>query len=121
MERNNAIVPITGDFGGPKALRAVGRYLKSHGATVTAIYTSNVEQYLFQQDDAWRRYYANVATLPIDARSVFIRSISNRGYQPQVPGFGFRAQTRLCSVADLLKAFNRGQITGYYDVISMSK
>jgi hypothetical protein len=121
MERNNAIVPITGDFGGPKALRSVGRYLKSRGATVTAIYTSNVEQYLFQQEDAWKRYYANVATLPIDAKATFIRSISNRGYQPQGPGFGFRAQTRLCSVADLLRSFNRGQITAYYDVISMSK
>jgi hypothetical protein len=120
MERNNAIVPITGDFGGPKALRAVGKYLKSRGATVNAIYTSNVEQYLFQQDEAWRRYYANVAALPFDGRSVFIRSISNRGYQPQGPGFGFRAQTRLCSIADLLGAFNRGQVTGYYDVISMS-
>jgi hypothetical protein len=120
MERNNAIVPITGDFGGPKALRAVGKYLKSRGATVNALYTSNVEQYLFQQDEAWRRYYTNVAALPIDGRSVFIRSISNRGYQPQGPGFGFRAQTRLCSIADLLAAFNRGQITGYYDVISMS-
>jgi len=120
MERNNAIVPITGDFGGPKAIRAVGKYLKSRGATVNAFYTSNVEQYLFQQDDAWRRYYSNVAALPIDGRSVFIRSVSNRGYQPQGPGFGFRAQTRLCSIADLLAAFNRGQITGYYDVISMS-
>jgi hypothetical protein len=121
MERNNAIVPITGDFGGPKALRSVGRYLKSRSATVTTIYTSNVEQYLFQQDDAWKRYYANVATLPIDSRATFIRSVSNRGYQPQGPGFGFRAQTRLCSVADLLKSFNRGHITSYYDVISMSK
>ena len=120
MERNNAIVPITGDFGGPKALRAVGKYLKSRGATVNAVYTSNVEQYLFQQDDAWRRYYANIATLPIDSRSLFIRSISNRGYQPQGPGFGFRAQTRLCSIAGLLAAFNRGQITSYYDVIAMS-
>ncbi len=121
MERNNAIVPITGDFGGPKALRSVGRYLKRHGATVTAFYTSNVEQYLFQQNNAWERFYANVATLPIDAKSTFIRSVSNRGYQPQGSGFGFRAQTRLCSIADLLKAFNRGQITTYYDVISMSK
>ena len=120
MERNNAIVPITGDFGGPKAIRSVGRYLKSRGATVNAIYTSNVEQYLFQQDDAWKRYYQNVAALPIDGRSTFIRSISNRGYQPQGPGFGFRAQTRLCSVSALLQAFNRGQVNAYYDVISMS-
>jgi hypothetical protein len=121
MEKHNAIVPLTGDFAGPKALRSIGRYLKIHDATVTAIYTSNVEQYLFQSDVNWRRYYANVATLPIDAKSTFIRSVSNRGYQPTGSGFGFRAQTRLCSVADLLKAFNRGQIASYYDVTSMSK
>ena len=121
MEKHNAIVPLTGDFAGPKALRAIGKYLKSHDATVTAVYTSNVEQYLFQSDVNWRRYYANVAALPIDAKSTFIRSVSNRGYQPTGSGFGFRAQTRLCSIADLLKAYNRGQISGYYDVISMSK
>ncbi len=120
MEIHNAIVPITGDFAGPKALRSVGRYLKDHDATVTAIYTSNVEQYLFQSDTNWRRYYANVATLPIDpedARS-FVRC---RIEATAGPGFGPRAQTRLCSVADLLNAFNRGTITGYYDVIQMSK
>ena len=121
LEKRNAIVPITGDFAGPKALRSVGRYLKSHEATVTAIYTSNVEQYLFQSDTNWRKYYANIATLPIDAKTTFIRSVSNRGYQPGPGGFGPRAQTRLCSVADLLKAFNRGQINGYYDVIAMSR
>jgi hypothetical protein len=122
MEKRNAIVPITGDFAGPKALRSVGRYLKSHEATVTAIYTSNVEQYLFQSDTMnWRKYYANVATLPIDAKTTFIRSVSNRvGFQPTAGGFAPRAQTRLCSVADLLKAFNRGQISGYEDVTSMS-
>jgi hypothetical protein len=30
------------------ALRAVGEYLRSHGAVVSAIYTSNVEQYPFR-------------------------------------------------------------------------
>ncbi len=121
MEKRNAIVPITGDFAGPKALRSVGRYLKSHDTTVTAIYTSNVEQYLFQSDTNWRKYYANIATLPIDAKSTFIRSVSNRGaFYGSRGNFGPRAQTRLCSVADLLKAFNRGQITGYQDVIAMS-
>ena len=48
---------------------------------MTAIYTSNVEQYLFQSDTNWRKYYGNVATLPIDAKTMFIRSVSNRGFQ----------------------------------------
>jgi hypothetical protein len=123
MEKRNAIVSITGDFAGPKALRSVGRYLKNHDATVTAIYTSNVEQYLFQSDTNWRKYYGNVATLPIDAKTTFIRSVSNRGgFGGGFNGaYGPRAQTRLCSVAELLAAFNRGQITGYYDVIAMSR
>ena len=29
LERSNLIVPVVGDFGGPKAIRAVGGYLRS--------------------------------------------------------------------------------------------
>ena len=54
MQKRNMIVPVVGDFGGPKAIRAVGKYLKDNRATVTAFYTSNVEQYLFDQGDSWR-------------------------------------------------------------------
>ena len=124
LERNNAIVPVVGDFGGDKALRAVGDYVREHGATVTAFYTSNVEQYLFQEAYAWRKFLSNVATFPIDAKSTFIRSISNRGfplsqfrrYSPSA-----RASTALCPIADLIKAFNAGQIHQYTDVVAMSK
>ena len=120
LESDNAIVPIVGDFGGPKALRAVGRYLTDHGATVTAFYTSNVEQYLFQSD-AWVKFYSNVSTFPVDAKSTFIRSISNRGYQFQYASPGFRASTRLCSIADLVRLFQNGKVVGYQDVIAMSR
>ena len=48
FEGRNLLVPVVGNFAGPKALRAVGRYVRDHGATVTAFYVSNVEQYLFQ-------------------------------------------------------------------------
>jgi hypothetical protein len=121
MERNNAVVPLTGDFAGPKALRSIGRYLKSRGATVTVFYTSNVEQYLFQQQEAWKRFFTNVATLPIDSRSTFIRSVSNRGFQFQRSGMTLQSQTRVCTIAALLKAFDQGQIATYFDVVSMSK
>ena len=46
LQSRNLVVPVVGDFGGPKAIRAIGEYLKSHGATVAAFYLSNVEQYL---------------------------------------------------------------------------
>src|SRR5262249_43148945 len=43
LEQRNLIVPLVGDFGGPKALRSVARFLDVHHATVSVFYTSNVE------------------------------------------------------------------------------
>jgi hypothetical protein len=117
MHQKNLIVPVVGDFAGPKAIRAVGQYLRERNATVGAIYVSNVEQYLFQQGNDWREYYDNVATLPLDSASMFIRSIGgNRGGA----GFG-RLPSVLSSVRGLLTAYREGRITGYYDVIQMSR
>jgi hypothetical protein len=120
MERNNLIVPLVGDFAGPKALRAVADYLKAHEATVTAFYLSNVEQYLFQQEDDWIKFYANVGTLPTSSESVFIRSIFNGMIPPRSTGFGLRSASVLSSIRELLQAFDEGKIKAYYDVISMS-
>jgi len=72
LESRNLIVPVVGDFGGPKAIRAVGSYLKQRTATVTAFYLSNVEQYL-RQDGKTTAFCRNVAALPLDESSVFIR------------------------------------------------
>ena len=73
MQERNLIVPVTGDFAGTKALRAIGQYVAERGATVTAFYTSNVEQYLFQ-NGVWTAFYENVAHLPLASGSVIIRS-----------------------------------------------
>jgi hypothetical protein len=76
LENRNVIVPVVGNFAGPKALRAIGAWLKARGATVSAFYVSNVEQYL-QQNGVWPGFCANVARLPVDPSSIFIRP--NRG------------------------------------------
>ena len=83
MQQRNLVVPVVGDFGGSKAIRAVAAYLTEQGATVTAFYVSNVEQYLFGGFGAEQRFYRNVATLPIDSTSAFIRSLPASG--PSVP------------------------------------
>lgn len=74
LQARNLIVPVVGDFAGPKALRAIGRYLAGHGTVVSAFYVSNVEQYLFQ-NGVWPEFYRNAGALPLDDSSVFIRSI----------------------------------------------
>jgi hypothetical protein len=69
MQQQNLIVPLVGDFAGPKAIRAVGQYLKDHGATVRVFYISNVEDYI----QARSKYVGNIASLPTDASSVLLR------------------------------------------------
>ncbi len=119
LQLRNLIVPIVGDFAGPKAMRAVGEYVRSNGAVVSAIYTSNVEQYLFRDPHKWRQYYENVATLPVDSMSTFLRSVFNFGYSGG--GNGARSITMLQPVLDLLKAFREGKIQSYFDVVNMSR
>jgi hypothetical protein len=73
LETKNLLIPVVGDFGGPKAIREIGKYLKSVDAMVSTFYLSNVEQYL-SNDGKLDTFKANVATLPIDDSSRFIRS-----------------------------------------------
>jgi hypothetical protein len=87
LETRNLLVPVVGDFGGTKAIRAVGAYLKEHGAVVSAFYLSNVEQYLNRSgtEDA---FLCNVAALPLDDASTFI--FTGAGRYGGGPGGGGR-------------------------------
>jgi len=101
LETRNLVVPVVGNFAGPKALRAVGAYIRDHGSFVMAYYLSNVEQYLYQ-DGLWQRFCANVATLPLDDSSTFIRSMSGGGRgRGLVNSLGnMKAETRGCGGQD---------------------
>src|SRR5947208_2048486 len=66
-------------------------HLKDHGATVSVFYISNVEDYI---QAVWRQYASNIASLPFDASSVFIR---------WSPG----SSTSLASIADFVRASRR--------------
>jgi hypothetical protein len=78
LETKNLLVPIVGNFAGPKALRSVGAWLRQRHATVSAFYLSNVEQYL-NMDGIWMDFCRNSLELPIDDDSQFIRSYRGGG------------------------------------------
>jgi hypothetical protein len=116
FELKNLLVPVVGNFGGPRALRDVGNYIRAHHSFVMAFYTSNVEQYLWQ-DGIADKFYDNVATLPLDSTSTFIRSAGG-GYRGM--GNGFRLGSLLSSMPDFIAQFKAGKIQNYFDVIQAS-
>ena len=73
LQARNLVVPVVGDFAGPRALRSVGAYLRSKSAVVSAFYVSNVEQYL-RVERVWGAFCGNAARLPLDETSTFIRA-----------------------------------------------
>jgi hypothetical protein len=123
LQQRNLVVPVTGDFAGAHALRAVGDWLRAHAATVGTFYLSNVEQYLFQENDVWPRFFANVQALPVDSTSTFIRSVANRwrggwsaGSRP-----GPLMTQRLAPIAGTLDAVRAGRVLWYGDVIAVER
>jgi hypothetical protein len=98
FEIDNLLVPVIGNFAGPRALRAVGEFLTDKSATVAAFYVSNVEEYL-RREGTWKTFCSNVTTLPLDPTSVFIRSVRGDG-----PGSGFRLESELGAMAPEVSA-----------------
>ncbi len=114
LQRKNLIIPVVGNFAGPKALGAIGEYLRKHALTVTAFYTSNVEQYLFM-DGIFGDWANNVRKLPLTEKSLFIRAIVGRGPHPARIA-GHRLTTLLQRMTVFLKDFDEGLYPSYNDL-----
>ena len=85
INSRNMLVPVVGNFGGPKAIRAIGDYVRGRGATVSAFYVSTVEPYL-RRDGSLAAFCSSVASLPTDEKSVFIRPGNlNQFWQSSAP------------------------------------
>ena len=91
--------------------------------SVNVFYTSNVDEYLFQ-DGKQEVFYSNVSTLPLDASSAMIRAVAgpSRGFDGTfqvAPGRMWAAM--LCAMADVIPAFKVGQIRSRTDVNRLSR
>jgi len=112
LHSRNLIVPVVGNFGGPKAIRAVGKYLRARSALVSAFYVSNVEQYLLREGGL-DEFCASAASLPLDESSTFIRSergglpSRGRGGPPRGRGFGGSFSSKLDNMLGYVKGCTR--------------
>jgi hypothetical protein len=118
LHERNLIIPVVGDFGGAKALRAVGEWLRAHDATVGVFYASNVEQYLFEDPEVAAAFYANLATLPTDSASTFVRSVSSRGWVPRRNPNSRLAQITM-GIEPMLAAIKAGRVANYMELVML--
>jgi len=120
LQLRNLVVPVVGNFAGPRALRSIGNWLREHGAVITAFYVSNVEQYLFQ-DGLFESFAGNVATLPVTSRSTFIRSVSSRfGYRGPYQWLDGRASA-LYPIEAFARDVQKGLLKSYFDLNARSR
>jgi hypothetical protein len=116
LHLKNLIVPVVGDFGGKKALPAIGEYLRKRDLTVTVFYTSNVEQYLFESG-SFAAFADNVRKLPITDKSLFIRWVYQRYYHPARMA-GQRSTSLLQKMSVFLTDFDAGRYQNYVNLIT---
>lgn len=88
LQARHGVVPVVGDLAGPHALAAIGREVARRGERVSALYVSNVEDYLLR-DGRFAAYAATIAALPRAPRGVVIRSlfVGEGGHAMSIPGY----------------------------------
>src|SRR5215216_5267811 len=118
LEDQDLIVPVVGDLSGPQALKAIGQYITEINERVSAFYVSNIEFYL-QRQGTFDKFVENLKQLPIDNRSLMIRSYFNYYAPPHPQAEPNHFSTQLLQrIEDLLKQCASGECESYNDIVT---
>ncbi|MBW3627688.1 MAG: hypothetical protein KY464_00190 [Gemmatimonadetes bacterium] len=119
LQLRNGVIPAVGDLAGAGALPAIASFLRARGERVSAYYISNVDYYVVR-DGKLDPFLANVKRLPLDERSVIIRSVF-RG-PASVPiaqtSSPWRSAQLLQSLPTLVGEYDSGRVRRYYDLVA---
>jgi len=116
MHAKDLIVPIVGDLAGNGALAAVAKFLTATNRQVSAIYTSNVEFYLFQYG-TFPRFVANLGRLPHQPGSLIIRSVFPSGRAPVAMSPGYNSASLTQPIQVLLDGYAQGRYRQYGELV----
>jgi hypothetical protein len=118
LEDQDMVIPVVGDLSGPQAVKAIGQYVAEIKERVSAYYVSNVEFYL-QRQGTFDKFVENLKSLPIDSRSVIIRSYFNyyAPAHPQAEPNHFSTQL-MERIDDLIKQCAAGGCDSYTDIVT---
>ena len=106
---------MIGDFAGDRALPGVAAEIRRRGLTVSVFYVSNVEQYLFDPG-VWTRWTRNVAALPTDEASLFVRAYLDQGRRHPAELPGHRTATVLQPIQAFLAHDNASRYRSFWSV-----
>ncbi len=111
LHLRNLVIPVVGNFAGKKALRAIGAYAEAHGTRISVFYVSNVEYFLINHFYyVFKWYVANIDALPIDERSLMIRSYLGVESHPRRVGRHLSTSTAH-HISTFLESYRRGAYT----------
>ena len=117
LQQRDLVIPVVGDLAGPRALSAVGRFLAGQRAPLAALYTSNVEYYLFSQG-RFDEFVANLGSVPRTSSAVVVRS-AFRGALRIEPGYNSASLTQ--PVDALVAGHAAGRFRTYGDLLAASR
>lgn len=119
LQLTDAVIPVVGNLAGSHALLAIGADARERGLQVRALYTSNVEFYLWG-DGTFERFAENVDQLPTDPEGMIIRSYFRGAYRQDGPTMrpGFYSAQLLHRFEDMAEAKAAGGFRGYGDLVT---
>ncbi len=113
----NRLVPVVGDFAGTHALRAIADDVRRRGLVVGAFYASNVEEYLFD-GRVWPAFADNLRALPLDERSIVVRTWFDRGRPHPRQRPGHRSATLTAPLAAMLEGAATSPPRSYWELVT---
>lgn len=116
LERAGKVIPVVGDVAGKQAMPAIAAWMRREKLTLSTLYISNVEDYLFR-GGTFAAYMANVKGLPHAPSSVVIRSVFRGGRRANSIQPGYASASLLQNLDDMLTHYAAGKYESYYDLI----
>ncbi|HJU75033.1 MAG TPA: hypothetical protein VJ717_14915 [Gemmatimonadaceae bacterium] len=121
LQSRHLVIPVVGDLAGQHALAAIGRDAAQQDLEVSALYVSNVEQYLWR-DGTFQQFAETAAKLPRNARSVLIRSYFGRNFgtpHPMSRGPASLSNQLMQRLSDFAARQNGGGWSSYWDLVTL--
>lgn len=113
----NRVVPVTGDFGGHHALAGVAADMRARGLLLGAFYTSNVEQYLFDEH-TYGAFVESVRAMPRDDASLLLRVWFDQGRRHPLQRPGRRTTSLVMGASAFLARATAKPYASYWDVVT---